>query len=173
MDIKNIREFEQIFGKIIAHIIDDISNEILAVLKHSIDLNTYEYEHGDPYNYQYAKFNRSDWTGKNKKRTALPTFEFREAFMVDTIKNTISSHINEIFYNWRSMSIDKDMGIHYDMVKGDIREALATMLNIDGELGGKARQPYFDITMTWIDANWDRLISKYFRKYGITHYKTQ
>jgi len=138
-----------------------VQGKILNKLKDNIFKYTYSWDYFP--NKVYA-----DGSGN-------PTFEFQNSWEWKEVSSTMYSIVSNLFQNWMSMTFktanrENPGGIHAYGGKEDIREKLASLLNIDGKFGHKERQPFWDITIEELDKDIYNLFEKEFKKYGVIRF---
>lgn len=145
MDITNPTELRAALMIIAKDAVQQVSNDVQTVLDSNIITYTYTHEE-EPNSWYYAK-------------SGEPTWEFLRAFIWDDFELFVNAVHKKLKYYWEGMSFDADTGLHGDPDRGDLREQLADILNIEGRddgyfvssktgLRGKPRHPFWDITMS-------------------------
>jgi len=135
MAIKNNLDLTKIFSDIVATVIHETCRDIQELLVNNIDEYTYRYG-GLP--------NANYYNG-----SGTPTWQFLEAFRLSGSEKKLNTIVQSIFYDWQSMEYDSETFLHGSPYNGDMRKALAEVLNVDGSTGfsSKQRKPYWDITI--------------------------
>ena len=161
--IKTKSELKRFLENKMEGAINIICNRIEQVLKDNIIKYTYNY---DPYPNSWYQ----------------PTYEFYDSFYMQKAKKELNGLIRGwVIHDYRIMSAPRYNGIegsqipyqHGDFFNGiDRRKELANILNVSGENGsydfrGKQRQPFFDLTIQWIEENWFYLIDDAFSQVGL------
>lgn len=160
MVIRNSSDFSNIFKSKLTSAINIITERIYERLKQNIQIHTYD-RAGEPTMYKRS------WEFKNE------AWAFNKA---QTIANKIMASVTYEPYNMQGPGGDSKFR-HGNFNAGvDRRAILADLLNVYGidegnDFGGKEREPYWDVTIYWIDTNWEKLIDDAFRKVGIINFK--
>lgn len=161
--IKTKTELNQILTKKLMDAINIVGKQIEEQLKKNIIEHVYNVEPNKWYN---------------------PTHEFYDSFNWEKARKEINGIVRgQILYNYFKMSLpipDDTKGSQLPYQHGniwaknkDIRNKLAAFLNIDGHnrglpmFQGKQREPFFDITLEWIDKNFDSMVKNAFLKVGL------
>lgn len=161
--IKTKTELNQILTKKLMDAINIVCNKIENKLKKNIIDYTYNYD--------------------NQPNTWYkPTYEFYNSFYMAKAKKNMRGAITAwIVHDYTRMSAPKYSSSpnsqlpyqHGNYNEGiDRRKQLAAILNVDGENGsydfrGKQREPFFDLTIQWIEDNWFDLINNAFKQVGL------
>lgn len=111
-----------------------------------------------------------------------PTYEFYNSFYMENAKKELDGIIRGwVVHDYMVMSAPKYSSSkssqepyqHGNFNEGiDRRKQLASILNVAGENGGydfrgKQRQPFFDLTIQWIEDNWFYLVDNAFSQVGL------
>jgi hypothetical protein len=161
MNFTTPQQYKLAIERILQNVINEIADEILEKLKKNIITYTYEYDY-------FPNVSYADGNGK-------PTYEFLDSWFIDKAKTIANQIVGEIFHDPMSMSEPSASQpyVHGNYRQGiDRRTFLADILNVSGvdsenDFGGKSRQPYFDITINWLNQNWDGMARRHLAKYGI------
>lgn len=137
---------------------------ISAKIEKQLRLNIERYTYGDTENAWYER-----------------TGEFLESFYAEKSQEIAGEIIGWVIHDPMVMSAPINRGDeaqetfrHGNALKGiDRREKLAEILNVSGVNGsfdwkGKERQPFFDITIQWLEQSFDKLVIDAFRQVGLT-----
>jgi hypothetical protein len=186
-DIRNDLILNQEMQNLIARVIDDVSKELMNILKEYIYNFVYLYDYFPNVAY-YKPTKKSEkkkqerlWnkpevqsiTWNRTSRGALPTFQFLNSFQWKPMQILIGEVTKELFYNWQSMKYDPNTGLHGSEFFGDLREQLADILNVTGWdekniWGGKQRNEFWNNFMNDIfnEGNLKIMFTKSFSKYA-------
>ena len=110
--------------------------------------------------------NRVYENGDGSPGSGQASFEFLNAFRWKGSKKSISEVTNELFYAYRTMSVDKLTGKHYENGK-DTRSQLVDLLNTNGIFGHKQRGAYWDKFIESLDKNVDYMFMRELKKIGL------
>lgn len=161
--IKTKSELKRVLGNKMELAINIICKNIEKVLKQNILDYTYNY---DP--------EPNSWY--------RPTYEFYDSFYMEKAKKELNGIIRGwVIHDYMVMSAPKYSSLkssqepyqHGNFNEGiDRRKQLAAILNVSGEnmdydFKGKQRQPFFDLTIQWIEDNWFYLINNAFSQVGL------
>lgn len=161
--IKTKSELKKILENKMERAINIICEKIEKVLKQNILDYTYNYDPQPNTWYQ-------------------PTYEFYESFYTQKAKKKLDGMIKGwIIHDYTIMSAPKYSSSkssqlpyqHGNFNEGiDRRKQLAAILNVSGEnsdydFRGKQRQPFFDLTIQWIEENWFYLLNNAFNQVGL------
>lgn len=157
-------QLNSFLNKKLVNVIDYLTERIQNQLRHNIDEYTYQFDYFP--NREYLDEN-SGW--------AMPSFEFRDSFYRTKAKNIAEKITGWVIHDAMSMSppSDRHPYLHGNFDKGiDRRRELASLLNVSGldtenDFGGKERRPFFDITIKWLENNFDSLVRQAFAKVGL------
>lgn len=159
--------------------IDILSEKIYNQLKINISLYTYGYpvampDIKGPINQFYENV--------GDEGSGEPSFEFRDLAWVKTSAKEISNQIiGSIYYDGNKMSAPSWLRpyTHGNFYTGEDRRAeLAKLLNVTGYADGsdftikgefeeKFRKPFFDITIQWLETNWNNLAKDALKQVGL------
>ena len=161
MPITNDAEMTAMISKIASKVVWQVSGDMLEVLAGYIWRETYG-ESSPPNLYYY-------------NGSGYPTEQFLNAFKLTNVEQKLNEIVTELYYSWQSMDFDADTFLHGSPWSGDMREALADILNVDGSTGfsTKVRQPYWDdfieemFDRGGLDNLFDKYIAQEFGKVGI------
>ena len=137
-------------------VVDYLTERIQNQLRHNIDKYTYTFDYFP-----------------NKKYD--PSFEFLDSFYRTKARNIADTITGWVIHDSMRMSppSSRNPYLHGNFNKGiDRRNQLASLLNVSGkdtdnDFGGKERQPFFDITLQWIEDNFDSLVKEAFTRVGL------
>ena len=161
--IKTKAELNQVLTQKLTNAINIICSKIESKLKKNIMDYTYNYDLEPNTWYQ-------------------PTYEFLNSFYMTKAKEGLNGAITAwVIHDYTRMSAPRyssnpnsqlpyQHGNYSDGI--DRRKQLAAILNVSGEnsdfdFRGKQRQPFFDLTIQWIEDNWFDLINNAFKQVGL------
>lgn len=136
-------------------VITNITNEILIVLQNNIIQNTYNNGVG----------NSTYFNGSGE-----PTYEFLEAFRWGEIKSTVDGFVRELTYDYMTMGLHRasdGLHAHIGNLGQDMRASLVDILDTNGLVAHKQRSEFWQPTIDWIEVNFDHMVIKGFKKYGV------
>ena len=175
-------QLNSFLNKQLIKVIDYLTDKIEWQLRHNIDIYTYQFDYFPNEMYLAAEtevqvFDDSTMTftygGGNG--SSLPSFEFRDSFYKTKAEQVANNITGWVVHDAMSMS---PPSARYPYLHGnfkigeDRRRQLASLLNVSGkdkgnDFGGKKRQPFFDITIKWIEDNFKSLVKEAFSKVGL------
>jgi hypothetical protein len=130
---------------------DNATSLEMGYLKRIIWEKTYTFD----YFPNVVYYSKNIETGE--RGNAMPTFQFFRAFKWRKIDKNSDGISRELFYDWKSMQYDPSTFLHGDPKRGDMREELADILNVDGTSAGyfqvKKRKPFWDITISEVNSS--------------------
>lgn len=160
MAINSTKQLNEMLIKITKKVTDEIIDKMWSCLRKHILSDTYDLAN-QPNSY-YAL------------GTASPTYEFLNAFQKSEDYANLSNIINKrIFYNWQSMSLQRDeenpeYSVHMSALGEDMREELADILNRNGLIAHKYREAYWDNTINEIENKFNGWVIDAYKRQGIT-----
>jgi hypothetical protein len=157
MPCNNQADFDRILKKAITSCIEHLSDKILECVQDHIQKDTYGSLPNKVYN----------------NGTGNPTFEFKNAFKFEGIKNSVKEISNKLFYDWTTMSTPSQSNkyLHGNFNEGqDRRSILAELLNVNGidggnDWGGKERQAFWDNALKDINNKFDGWAREAYNKF--------
>lgn len=157
-------QLNSFLNKQLVKVVDYLTERIEGQLRHNID----------EYTYQFDYFPNKEYLDENHG-WAMPSFEFRDSFFHEKAKSVANAIVGWVRHDEMSMSPPSARYpyLHGNFNKGlDRRNQLAALLNVSGkdsknDFGGKERRPFFDITLQWIEDNFDSLVKQAFAKVGL------
>ena len=153
--------------------VDIIADKIYEQLKINISLYTYGYPEASPNT--TGPINQF-YENVGDEGLQEPSYEFRDEAWVKTKAREVSRQIvGSIYFDGNKMSPPTWFRpyTHGNFYSGeDRRMKLAELLNVTGvdsenDWGGKERKPFFDITIEWIETNWQNIAKKALKQVGL------
>lgn len=113
MYIKNTREYQAIFEKVLDMVIDDITDWLLEKLRKQIKKDV------------YTKPNSWYAYGSGK-----PTYEFYNAWKWSAKKQQLGGLVTELFFDRSTLTVDEDNWVHGSPIWGSARDTIEDILNL-------------------------------------------
>lgn len=161
--IKTKKELEKVLSNKLEQVVNIIGKQIEEQLKKNIIEHVYNVEPNKWYNPTYEFYNSFNWQNARKEIDGI----VRGQILYDYLKMSLP-----VPDNIKGSQLPYQHGNIWTKNK-DIRSKLAEFLNIDGHnrglpmFQGKQREPFFDITLEWIDENFDTMVKNAFLKVGL------
>lgn len=166
-------QLNSFLNKQLIKVIDYLTDKIEGQLRHNIDVYTYQFDYFP--NKAYLSDESVPLFEEDVYSSAFPSFEFRDSFYKTKAKQVANNITGWVIHDAMSMSPPsaRHPYLHGNFEIGeDRRRQLASLLNVSGkdkgnDFGGKKRQPFFDITIKWIEDNFQSLVKEAFSKVGL------
>lgn len=166
-------QLNSFLNKQLIKVVDYLTDKIEGQLRHNIDVYTYQFDYFP--NREYLNDNSAPLFEGDSYVIAYPSFEFRDSFYKIKAKQVADSITGWVVHDAMSMSPPsaRHPFQHGNFeLREDRRRQLAELLNVTGkdkgnDFGGKERRPFFDITIKWIENNFQQLVKEAFSKVGL------